>query len=396
MFENILHQPRVVEQLSQDLREGTLPASLLFHGPSASAKLTTALELARALSCKQKALWNCQCESCTAHRTMDYPWLLLVGHKNFLPEIQAASDLLSRHGGEPRRFLLLRAVKKLVKRFDPVLWEGEEAKIKTLQTPLTVLQEEMELLHPPRPLPSGKELETSLKKILEASKTLAGALPSSGVPIHMVRKFSFWARNTSQDSLKFVLLENADKLQEGARNSLLKILEEPPAGVYFILLTSQRGAIMPTILSRVRPFAFAQRTPEQEKDILAKLFLDTKGDYENLGDYFQAFENEKEGLFRDLVGDFLAGLESPVYPLEGYGKFWTEGENFHNFLQELLVVLQEILLNKPAEGPLSRLNLEWMEAVHKLVKDTVHRREHLNLSASLLIETLFYQARALR
>lgn len=48
----------------------------------------------------------------------------------------------------------------------------------------------------------------------------------------------------------FFILEQADLLNSASSNSLLKIIEEPPPGYHFILTTSNRQAIAPTIASR--------------------------------------------------------------------------------------------------------------------------------------------------
>ena len=43
---------------------------------------------------------------------------------------------------------------------------------------------------------------------------------------------------------------DADKLNEQGQNALLKTLEEPPAGVFFILTVSSTEQLLPTLLSR--------------------------------------------------------------------------------------------------------------------------------------------------
>ncbi|MCX6360858.1 MAG: AAA family ATPase [Armatimonadetes bacterium] len=52
------------------------------------------------------------------------------------------------------------------------------------------------------------------------------------------------------------IVERADTLTEGAANSLLKVLEEPPHYVVFILLAPHAGRVLPTILSRCRMVRF--------------------------------------------------------------------------------------------------------------------------------------------
>ena len=46
------------------------------------------------------------------------------------------------------------------------------------------------------------------------------------------------------------IIENAQELGPGGQNALLKILEEPPAGVRFVLTVPGRSALLPTIVSR--------------------------------------------------------------------------------------------------------------------------------------------------
>ncbi len=46
------------------------------------------------------------------------------------------------------------------------------------------------------------------------------------------------------------IIEQAQRMNEQAQNALLKVLEEPPAGVIFILITPSRTAMLDTIISR--------------------------------------------------------------------------------------------------------------------------------------------------
>ncbi len=49
---------------------------------------------------------------------------------------------------------------------------------------------------------------------------------------------------------KVYILEDSQNMNDSSENALLKILEEPPVGVYFILTCNSRTAMLPTILSR--------------------------------------------------------------------------------------------------------------------------------------------------
>ena len=48
----------------------------------------------------------------------------------------------------------------------------------------------------------------------------------------------------------FVLIDGAELMNQEAANSLLKMLEEPPAGVYFMLLAQRVEQLLPTVRSR--------------------------------------------------------------------------------------------------------------------------------------------------
>ncbi|MGF7152898.1 DNA polymerase III subunit delta' [Novosphingobium gossypii] len=54
-----------------------------------------------------------------------------------------------------------------------------------------------------------------------------------------------------------IVVDPADDMEKGAVNALLKVLEEPPAGTYFLLVTHQPGRLLPTVRSRCRILRFA-------------------------------------------------------------------------------------------------------------------------------------------
>ena len=55
-----------------------------------------------------------------------------------------------------------------------------------------------------------------------------------------------------EGQFRVLIIESAELLSEEAANSLLKTLEEPPERVMLILLASDAGALLPTIVSRCR------------------------------------------------------------------------------------------------------------------------------------------------
>lgn len=71
-----------------------------------------------------------------------------------------------------------------------------------------------------------------------------------------------------QGRRKVCLVARAEALTLEAANALLKVLEEPPRGLVFLLLAEHTGDILPTILSRSR---VVRLTPPSQGDLLAQL-----------------------------------------------------------------------------------------------------------------------------
>lgn len=84
---------------------------------------------------------------------------------------------------------------------------------------------------------------------------------------------------------RVVLISEAEAMNSAAANAVLKILEEPPSTVYFILVSSRTKTLLPTIRSRCRlvPFGRPEREAaiawlgEQGLDRKAGKFLDLAG-----------------------------------------------------------------------------------------------------------------------
>ena len=74
---------------------------------------------------------------------------------------------------------------------------------------------------------------------------------------------------------------------------MLKILEEPPADCIFILLTSRRNAVLPTILSRVRTYNFKDRVQSSQTEVIQRVFHnnDFNG---SISEYVYSFEDYKD------------------------------------------------------------------------------------------------------
>ena len=285
MFENVLYQP-ASEMLIKDISGGTLPNAVLFSGPDSSGKLTCALELARVLSCRApgsaKGHWLCTCPSCLRHKALNTPDVIIAGPGDCTPEIKASAETLLKAVAESASwakaavYLFIRSVRKLTLRFSPVLWEGDDKASKAAPF-LATIEELLEEINPLEDLPELEKLKKTVEAVIKQCSSLESSLMYDTVPVNQIRKAATWARMTSPESKKCIILENADKMQDNVRNALLKILEEPPEDAIFVLTTARRGAIIPTILSRVRTYTFVERTAVQQAEIVSRVFHSENG-----------------------------------------------------------------------------------------------------------------------
>ncbi len=71
---------------------------------------------------------------------------------------------------------------------------------------------------------------------------------------------------------KVFIIEQADTLNSSSENSILKVLEEPPAYAVLILLSCNQSSLLPTIRSRCRTVRFRQASDEELEEALRSRF----------------------------------------------------------------------------------------------------------------------------
>ena len=108
-------------------------------------------------------------------------------------------------------------------------------------------------------------------------------------------------RMKSLDSkYKVYIIDEVHMLSIGAFNALLKVLEEPPKGVIFILCTTDPHKIPATILSRVQRFQF-KRIPQNEVVKRLQYVLQQEGKITYDMDALQYIAKLADGGMRDAL-----------------------------------------------------------------------------------------------
>jgi DNA polymerase-3 subunit delta' len=416
MFENIIGQTTVVQTLAQELQARAFPSAVLFYGSPFTGKLSAALETARVLTCRQEGKWSCTCAACRKQRLLIHPNTLLLGWRYFDLEIAAAADVLRRTRRLSAQYLFVRSVRKLTRRFDPILWEGEESKIRKVEAVLAETEEHLDTFEPAfpgDPVMNYDRLAERLERVVGLSQTLSKALSSDNVPINQLRRASSWLHMTAlasapetdsgtgaetRSGTKIVILESADRMYDSSSNYMLKLLEEPPPDSFLILITTRRSAVIPTVRSRLRPYLFVERKPAEQAEVLQRVFHESSEDYRDLREYFlywkdvnpaqleklarrfveAALEDSEEVLAEDVLSELEENL-TPKAARSFVSSFLEE------ILRQLLVLLREQALNPFVVK-------RWNRTIRR------HQQAFLtfNQQPGLTLESLFYCLRTLR
>ncbi|HWL39501.1 MAG TPA: DNA polymerase III subunit [Gemmatimonadaceae bacterium] len=185
------------QRLAASLRAKTLPASLLFHGPRGVGKQRLALWVAQSLLCTGEDPPCEKCLSCRYVRELTHPDLHWVFPRPRLKDSDPDLEQVRDDYGEA-----------------------------------TAERAGMGGLYPP---PSGSEgIYVATVRSLVQRASMSPAMGNRKVFI-------------VGDAERMVPQEGADM----AANAFLKLLEEPPADTTIILTSSEPGALLPTIRSRV-------------------------------------------------------------------------------------------------------------------------------------------------
>lgn len=108
---------------------------------------------------------------------------------------------------------------------------------------------------------------------------------------------------------KVAVIEDAHRFNDASSNALLKALEEPPARTLWILVTSKREDLLPTILSRCQPIRFRALEAAVVQRALERLGIDGR---------------EAAGLARRSEGSIGRALELRERSLPDPASWWSD------------------------------------------------------------------------
>ncbi|NNC86535.1 MAG: DNA polymerase III subunit, partial [Bacteroidia bacterium] len=256
-FKDIIGHKRLIEQLLRNIKEGRVSHALLFNGPDGTGKLPLALAFTQYLMCENKSdTDSCgTCPSCIKNQKLVHPDV----HFSF-----------------------------------PFLKVNDKS---SCNDTVNLFRESV--------LENSFMSLNDWNNIIEAEKkqTLITVTESNEI-IHKLNLKSF------ESPYKVSFIWNVDKLKPNASTKLLKIIEEPPANTFFILIANSIESLLPTLVSRTQIISVNQLS----KTDISMALIEKRGASENKaktisqlsnGNYRTAIELLEDEENEDYVESFL-------------------------------------------------------------------------------------------
>jgi DNA polymerase III subunit delta' len=208
---------------------------------------------------------------------------------------------------------------------------------------------------------------------------------------------------------KVYILDPAEALTPGAANSLLKVLEEPPAAVTLVLITSQPFALLDTIRSRCQEVRFRPLTADRLAEWLQTRLScppDTAHALARLAagrpaEALRWSESEQQELRRDVLA--LARETGGQRWPDLARRAWEHAAELPELLGLLLGWYRDLLLLATGSDPRLMINIdqqkelsaavagESVEGLQKKCAAILAAADQLsrNVNAQLLLEVMF-------
>ena len=179
---------------------------------------------------------------------------------------------------------------------------------------------------------------------------------------------------------KVIIIHDGNKLTVQAQNALLKTIEEPPSGVYIILLCESLELILDTIKSRCDIYKLTPLTREQ-----LKLYIKNKGyDYGDLevnaaiafsegipGRIDRYFEDEKLKELRDKIITLFYAINKNDIELviQKEEEFISYKDNKEDVLNIISLLIRDILLHKEIDNNDILINSDKISDISEFTKE---------------------------
>lgn len=364
-FPDFLGNTAVVENLRAAIAAGRLPHSLVISGARGSGKYTLALMLTMARECEVQPR-----------------------------EIASDGRELAGFCGRCRNCTRIMESADLDARVDEAVAAREEMRDTDKKDTRVLVQTHPDVLVvPPDP-------------------------PQLMIKLGQIRTVIHRAQYLPTEAPAKVFIITASSFMKEAANSLLKLLEEPPAYVHLILLTENPGELLPTIRSRCAFARLGAIPPEEIAELLTTRRPEwSRTDRELIGRLSEgaagralSFNLQEYAAARADAFTLLAGLErtndhSALFRATETYRSGAEGQiKTAALLRALASILEDVLVLqsgardrvrnidrlKELERLAQTVSFDWLESAMRAV-DAAHTGMRRNLLRSLSLDALALQ-----
>lgn len=176
------------------------------------------------------------------------------------------------------------------------------------------------------------------------------------IKISQIRDLIKHSQNFSKENV-ITIINYADKMQESAQNSFLKLLEEPIENHYIVLTSENKGALLNTILSRVQEIELKapsklefdklfdiEKTKDEKKNQQIK-FIANNRPYKLIELKDEDNLNHNLGIFMD-ARKFINEITVDSFKL--IKKYSEKKEDLLELLDAILIILNSLMIKKPS------------------------------------------------
>lgn len=220
---------------------------------------------------------------------------------------------------------------------------------------------------------------------------------SKSLGVKQIRELRLQAQIKPHESeRRVILIPNAQKLTAASQNVLLKLLEEPPRGLYVILTADSKHSLLPTVRSRLGIISIPSFTLSQRIDALHTLRGDvTQDEIErvcamtfSIGQALHVLD-DKEARKRSEDAFFILRhcLSVSVYELVVLlASYERDRETYMNVLSDAKTICAA-MLHQPDYSH-ERLKLVYIAAIIERAIQAAGQNLNLRLVSSVLAESL--------
>lgn len=171
---------------------------------------------------------------------------------------------------------------------------------------------------------------------------------------------------------RIVIIDEAQSLNPGAANSLLKILEEPPPGTFIVMLAPSPYSVLPTLRSRSRVILFKPLSEDNLRKLNpgapAWILKAAHGSAERMKNLSEAAEQEQRHLSAQSLQAFLGDPEF-LTSREGWREVVKEKHALPRVLAFWATALRDGLVQHAKGAPSSLMNPDQKELLALLAKE---------------------------